>query len=106
MSQHAYIEAIITRFNFNDLKPLATPIDPAIPLSKTQNPSKLEDIAKMKNIPYREAVGSLMYAALGTHPDITFATVMVAQYSDNLGWAYWEAMKQILDIFLVPKRWS
>ena len=63
LSQHTYIEAIIKRFNFNDLKPLATPIDPAIPLSKTQSPSKLEDIAKMKNVPYREAVVSLMYAA-------------------------------------------
>ena len=93
MSQHAYIEAIITRFNFNDLKPLVTPIDPAIPLSKTQSPSKLEDIAKMKNVLYREAVGLLMYVAMGTCPDIVFATLTVAQYSDNPGWAHWEAMK-------------
>lgn len=63
--QHAYIEAIITKYNFNDLKPLATPIDPAVPLTKSQSPSKIKDIAKMKNIPYREAVGSLMYAAMG-----------------------------------------
>jgi hypothetical protein len=66
LSQHEYIDNIVTRYNFNDLKPLATPIDPAIPLSKYQGPSKLEDIAKMKNVPYREAVGSLMYTAMET----------------------------------------
>ena len=49
----------------------------------------------MKNVPYREAVGSLMYAAMGTRPDIAFATSTVAQFSDNPGWAHWEAVKRI-----------
>ena len=103
LSQHAYIEAIITRFNFNDLKPLATPIDPSVPLSKSQSPSKLTDIAKMKNVPYREAVGSLMYAAMGTRPDIAFATSTVAQFSDNPGWIHWEAVKRIYRYLLGTK---
>src|SRR5271154_7105120 len=59
--QHSYIEAILTRFNFDDLKPSAIPIDPSVPLLKSQSPSKLEDIARMKNVPYQEAVSSLMY---------------------------------------------
>ena len=66
LSQQAYIEAIITKFNFDDLKPCATPMDPSAPLSKSQSPTKLEEISKMRNVPYREAVGSLMYAAMGT----------------------------------------
>ena len=49
----------------------------------------------MKNVPYREAIGSLMYAAMGTRPDIVFATATVAQFSDNPGWAHWEAVKRI-----------
>ena len=70
LSQHSYIESIIARFNFDDLKPLSTPMDPSIQLLKSQSPTKLVDIAKMKNVPYREAVGSLMYAAMGTRPDM------------------------------------
>jgi hypothetical protein len=52
LSQHQYIESIITRFNFTDLKPSAIPIDPSAPVSKSQSPTKLEDIVKMKNVPY------------------------------------------------------
>ena len=39
LSQHAYINAIITRFNFNDLKPSEIPIDPSALLSKSQSPT-------------------------------------------------------------------
>jgi hypothetical protein len=104
LSQHAYIEGIISRYNFDDLKPSSIPMDPAIPLSKSQSPSRLEDIAKMRNIPYREAVGSLMYAAMGTRPDIAFATSTVAQFSDNPGWVHWEAVKRIFKYLLGTKK--
>jgi hypothetical protein len=86
------------------LKPSSTPIEPSIPLLRSQSPSKLEDIAKMKNVPYREAVGSLMYAAMGTRPDIAFATSTVAQFSDNPGWIHWEAVKRIFRYLLGTKK--
>jgi hypothetical protein len=63
-------------------------------------PYKLEDIAKMKSVPYREAIGSLMYAAMGTRPDIAFATLTVAQFCENPGWVHWEAVKQIYKYLL------
>jgi reverse transcriptase-like protein len=103
LSQQAYVESIITKYNFDDLKPSATPMDPSAPLSKSQSPTKLEDIAKMRNVPYREAVGSLMYAAMGTRPDIAFATSTVAQYSENPGWKHWEAVKRIYRYLLGTK---
>src|ERR1700678_648162 len=85
LSQHSYIDSIITRFNFNNLKPLSIPMDPSVPLSKSQSPTKIEDVAKMKSIPYREAVGSLMYAAMGTRPDIVFATSPGPLFSETPG---------------------
>src|SRR5580765_1363923 len=106
LSQHAYIEAILARFNFGDLKPSSVPINPAIPLTKTQSPTKLEDIARMRNVPYREAVGSAGYADKGTRPDISFATSTVAQFLDNPGSAHWEAVKTIYRYVLGTKDWS
>ena len=95
LSQHAYVDSIVTRFNFDDLKPSSIAMDPAAPLLKSQSPTTLADIAKMANVPYREAVGSLMYAAMGTRPDIAFATSTVAQFLENPGRDYWEAVKRI-----------
>jgi hypothetical protein len=49
-------------------------------------------------------MGSLMYTAMGTRPDIAFATSTVAQFSDNTGWVHWEAVKRILKYLLGTKR--
>ena len=92
LSQHTYINAIIMHFNFNNLKPSAVPMDHNQPLSCSQC---LTDITRMKNVPYREAVSSLMYATMGTRPDITFGVTTVAQFLDNPGWVHWEAVKRI-----------
>ncbi len=54
------------QFNFDDLTPSSIPMDPSVPLLKSQSPSTLADIAKMKSVLYREAAGSLMYAAMGS----------------------------------------
>ena len=45
-----------------------------------------------------------MYTAMGTRPDITFVTSMVAQYSENPGWKHWEAVKRIFCYLLGTKK--
>ena len=42
-SQHAFINSILLRFNFTDLKPSSVLMDPSTPLSKSQSPTKLAD---------------------------------------------------------------
>ena len=49
----------------------------------------------MRKVPYREALGSLMYAAIATRPDITFAVSVLSQFLDNPGEAHWEGVKRI-----------
>jgi len=49
-----------------DLKPYSMPMDPNSQLSKLQSPQTLEEAAKMCWVPYKEAVGSLMYCAVAT----------------------------------------
>lgn len=88
LSQHAYIDTIITRFGFSGLEDLVIPIDPSAPLSKSQSPTKLEELAEMRNIPYREAVGSLMYAAMGNRYcicNINGCSILQKSRSSTLG---------------------
>ena len=49
----------------------------------------------MAKFPYREAIGSLMYAAVATRPDISFAVLTLSQFLENLGEGHWEAVKQV-----------
>jgi len=95
LSQHAYIDAILRRYNLTDLKPLSTPIDHQVCLSSDQAPASAAECTMMHDIPYCEAVGALNWATLATRPDIAFAVAMVACFAANPGPAHWEAVKQI-----------
>ncbi|KAL4249089.1 Oomycete RxLR Effector [Pleurotus pulmonarius] len=44
----------------------------------------------MKGKPYQELVGSLMYASLGTCPDIAFAVQTLSQFMKNPSIAHWD----------------
>jgi hypothetical protein len=70
-------------------------MEPNVHHSSAQSPATTEDIAKMRNIPYREAVGSLMYLALATRPDIAYAVGVVSSFSNNPGIVHWEAVKRV-----------
>jgi len=50
----------------------------------------------MANRPYRELVGSPARLAIGTSPDIVFATSSPARFGHNLGRVHWEAAKRVL----------
>ena len=93
--QCSYIDSILQHYGFDDAKPISTPMDPNICLTSAQSPSTTEEFAKMRNIPYHEAFGSLMYVSLSTCPDITFAVQTTLHFSSKPGTAHWEAVRRI-----------
>ena len=96
MCQRSYINSVIKRFGLEDAKPLASPMEPSAHLSNAQSPVTSREIADMRDVPYREAVGSLMYAAVGTRPDIAFAVAILSRFSINPGRAHWNAVKRVI----------
>ena len=66
ISQEPFVEAILAKYNFTDMKPLSIPMDPHIQLLTSQSAKSTANIAFMKQVPYRSALGSLMYLAVGT----------------------------------------
>ena len=96
LSQAAYIDLVVKQFNLVPAPPLQTPIDPNAQISTAQSPVTEEQLSDMRNIPYHEAIGSLMYAAIGTRPDIAFAVTLLSQYLQNPGHAHWEQAKRVI----------
>lgn len=94
LSQQAYVETILQRFQMQDAKPTQTPMNPGTILSTDQSPSTHTELEDMKDVPYQRAIGSLMYAAVSTCPD-TFSVAILSQCMCNPGRAHWEAVKQV-----------
>jgi hypothetical protein len=105
LTQRSYIDAIIRRFGLEDAKAVATPMEPNAQYSRTQCPATTLEYAKMKDVPYREAIGSLMYAAIATRPDIAYAVGILSRFSDNPGLVHWEVAKRVLRYLKGTKDW-
>jgi hypothetical protein len=78
LSQCQYILNILEHFGMSDCKPVYIPIDPGTPLTKDMCPKTEDAIMEMQSVPYLQAVGSLMYLATTTRPDISYAVGVLA----------------------------
>jgi Reverse transcriptase (RNA-dependent DNA polymerase) len=85
LSQKAYIEKILKRYNMQNCSPSVAPIIKGDKFSKFQCPKNDLECAQMKQIPYASVVGSLMYAQVCTRPDITFVVRMLGRYQTDPG---------------------
>ena len=50
----------------------------------------------MERIPYASAVGNLMYAMVGSRPDLGFAVGYVCRFMSKPGRDHWSAVKWVL----------
>lgn len=87
--QEAYAKKILQRFNMTDCKTVSTPADCG------QNLGDFCDDETDTNFPYREAIGSLMYLAIGTRPDICYAVGVVSRYMEQPSTVHVKAVKRI-----------
>lgn len=95
IDQQSYISKVLEKFGMKDCNPVSTPLDPSQKLSTKMSPTTDAERDEMKNIPYQEAIGSLMYAAQLTRPDICFALCLLSRFNKNFGKAHWNAVKRV-----------
>jgi len=96
VSQPQHISAILKKFNMDSSSTRIIPFDPNGRLSKQMAPTTEEEKEEMQQVPYREAVGSLMYVTTTFRPDIAYAVSQVAQFCENPGRPHWTAVKRIM----------
>ena len=78
IQQKQYIMRILEKYGLQDLKPVSTPADPNVKLKKDDRISKPVDL-----VLYQSMVGSLLYAAVATRPDISQAVGVVCKFSSK-----------------------
>lgn len=96
LSQSKYTKEIIERFPTTGSRSVTTPTDPNIHLHTDQCPEPdTSESREMSKIPYLAAVGSLIYLAIGTRPDISYAVSSVSRFGKNPGMIHWQAVLRI-----------
>ena len=95
LKQSQYTADILFDFAMSDCNPVRNPEIPNTRLHSGQSPQSDLERDKMSKKPYREAVGSLIYLATKTRPDIIHAVQQVAQFCEEPGLQHWFAVKRI-----------
>jgi hypothetical protein len=91
LSQTKYIESILQKQGLQSCNPVGMPLDPKIMLEKEET-----DQEGNRSNGYASLVGSLMYLAVATRPDIAYAIQRLSTFTANPGLAHWVAAKRVL----------
>lgn len=91
INQNGYAKRILQKFKMFDCNPVATPADPHHSMCTNGEPA----LNVPHTFPYREAVGSLMFLATVTRPDIAFAVNNASRHLENPKQCHWTAVKRI-----------
>ena len=89
LNQSRYAEKVLERFGMENASPVVTPMQAQISVADTET-------EPIDSTLYRRAIGSLMYLAVGTRPDIAFAVGRLAQFVEAPTKALWVAVKRVL----------
>jgi hypothetical protein len=89
MKQSHYVDNILNRFGFLDSKASPMPHDSRLKLHK----NKGQGINQLR---YSQIIGSLMYLAGATRPDISFAINKLSRFTFNLGSDHWCTLERVM----------
>ncbi|KAK4382288.1 Retrovirus-related Pol polyprotein from transposon TNT 1-94 [Sesamum angolense] len=92
LNQSFYVTSVLEKFSMKNAKATAVPLAAHFQLCKEQSPKNESETEQMKNIPYSNAIGSVMYLMVSTRPDIAYAVSCLSRYMSNAGLPHWEAL--------------
>ncbi|KAI5735092.1 hypothetical protein M8J77_014056 [Diaphorina citri] len=90
LSQSNYINKTLTEFCMQDCKACTSPLPMGKTLEMTNNDVKVDSTM------YRSAVGSVLYVANNTRPDLAYAVHKLSQKNQNPTEADWRNVKHLL----------
>lgn len=93
VSQKTFILDLLKRFNMLDANPVSTPMECNVRLGLSKNE---EENQSNSDVPYQSLIGSLMYLAVNTRPDIAYAISYLSQFNTCFNTSHWIAAKRVL----------
>lgn len=87
-----YVEKTLRRFNLNNTKCKSTPLTPGLTLEKREDPQDDDEFTSS----VQQKIGSLVYLAGQTRPDISYSAHYTARYMSNPSVEHMRACDHIL----------
>jgi hypothetical protein len=94
LTQESYIHSVLERYGMQDCKPVVTPMVQSSDLM-VKSPRSDSEASRMDGVPYREAIGSLLYLAVRTRPEIAVAVSVLAKHVQEPRPCHWEGVKRV-----------
>lgn len=101
LSQRAYIEKILKKFNMDSSRPVSTPLTKGLQLRKGSVEQQIDDPSY-----YQSIIGSLMYAVTGTRPDLAHTISLLSQFNSCPNEIHLQAAKHVLRYLNGTKDWT
>ena len=96
LNQRTFIEKLLKKFKLQECNPVQTPCVTNESEKKSIKRKRYGfDESDLNEIPFRQAVGSLLYLASGTRPDLTFVVNKISRKQSNYTWDDWFEIKRI-----------
>lgn len=93
ITQTRYIETLARNHGVYEAPPLSLPLPPGAKFSTSNCPTAgSPQQAAMKDIPYLELVGALLFLTCQTRPDLAHAVCLLSRFSSNPAIEHWEAL--------------
>ena len=91
ISQKTYLENVLRRFNMQNCKPVATPIDPNLSLVKLKDDEQSVNLEE-----YQALIGCLTYAMTISRPDLATAVGILSKFMSKPSQSHWKCAKRVL----------
>jgi len=92
LSQEAYLRKALEDYNMGNYNKTQTPIETSSRLIPAESGYNADPLLRRA---YQSAVGSLIYAMLGTRPDLAYAVSIISRFSSNPTTAHMSAIKRV-----------
>lgn len=90
INQKKYTMKLLSKFNKSNMTPVTSPVELGVYIEKSKDQATEANIQR-----YQQEVGSLIYLAINTRPDISFAVNRCARFMSNPNDTHFRALDRI-----------
>lgn len=103
LSQEQFVNELLDTYEMSNCKNVYVPLNPGIKLEKCDECN--DQCKKVNGAKYQSIIGSLMYLAISTRPDILHSVSKLAQFNSNPHEIHWNAAKHLLKYLNFTKKY-